>query len=104
MGYILTTDLNDIIDYCKSRCKATILNHNKSNIKYYRGMYKGYMYGISISKYFKTTKTKLTHAKLYHVIKEEKNKIQFTYIKDADIQKGLLESLYDLMNYVSKQN
>ena len=101
MGYLLINDLNDINSYCKSRCKKIINEYNKTTVSYYRGQYKGYMYGISITIYFSKSKTKITNIKLYKLIKDEKNKMQYMYIKDIDFQKGLIDSLYDLMNYVS---
>lgn len=101
MGYLQINDLNDINSYCKSRCKKIINEHNKTTLNYSRGQYKGYMYGISISVHFSKTNTKITHIELYKIIKEEKNKMQYMYIKDFDFQKGLIDSLYDLMNYVS---
>lgn len=103
MGYLQQKDFKDIIDYCKSRCKKIINEHNKSTVIYYRGMYKGYMYGISITTHILKSKTKITNVKLYKIIKDEKNKIQFQYIEDKDLQKGLIDSLYDLMNFVSTQ-
>ena len=75
----------------------------KSTVSYYRGMYKGYMYGISITTHFTKNKIKITHIKLYKILKDEKNKIQHKYINNIDFQKGLLDSLYDLMNFVSTQ-
>ena len=101
MGYLQINDLNDINSYCKSRCKKIINEHNKTTVIYSRGQYKGYMYGITISTHFTKSKTKITHIKLYKIIKDEKNRIQYLYIKDIDFQKGLIDSLYDLMNYVS---
>lgn len=103
MKYIQNKDFNDINSYCKSRCKKIINEHCKTTIQYYRGMYKGYMYGITITTHFINAKVKITHSKLYYIIKEEKNKIQLKYIKDRDVQKGLIESLYDLMNFLSNQ-
>ena len=99
MMYLTVNDLNDINSYCKSRCKKIINEHNKTTVFYNRGLYKGYIYGITISTHF--TKTKITHMKLYKIIKDEKNRIQYMYIKDIDFQKGLIDSLYDLMNYIS---
>ncbi|MEA2072739.1 MAG: hypothetical protein U9O86_04080 [Campylobacterota bacterium] len=61
------------------------------------------MYGVSITTHFTKSKLKTTHIKLYKIIKDEKNKIQYKYIKDIDFQKGIVDSLYDLMNFVSTQ-
>jgi len=101
MGYLLHKDFNDITDYCKSRCKKIINEHNKTTLKYSRGQYKGYMYGISITTHLNKNKIKTTNIKLYKIIKDEKNRIQHQYIKDIDCQKGIVDSLYDLMNYIS---
>ena len=94
-------DLSDINSYCKSRCKKIINEHNRTTVSYCRGQYKAYMYGITITMHFIKSKTKITHIKLYKIIKDEKNRMQYMYIKDIDFQKGLIDSLYDLMNYVS---
>ena len=101
MRYLLLHDLNDINSYCKSRCKKIINEHDKTTLKYSRGQYKGYMYGISLSAHFSKLKVKITQAKLYKIMKDEKNKIQYKYVKDTELKKGLMDSLYDLMNYIS---
>lgn len=101
MGYLLYKDFNDINDYCKSRCKKIINEHNKSTLNYARGQYKGYMYGISITSYLNKNKNRITNIKLYKIIKDEKNNVQHQYIQDRDYQKGIIDSLYDLMNFVS---
>ena len=103
MKYLDTRDLTDISNYCKSRCNKAINEHNKNNIKYYKGKYKGYMYGVTIVNHLTKNKIKITDTKLYQTIKEEKLTIQNKYIKDSDLKKGLIDSLYELMNYVSTQ-
>lgn len=101
MKYLETKDINDIENYCKSRCKKIINEYNKSSITYHRGLYKGYMFGISIVRHISNEKRKTTDTRLYKLFKDEKLRIQSTYIKDGDLNRGLLDSLYDLMNYAS---
>ena len=102
MGYIQTKDLTDISNYCKSRCKKIINEHSKNNIKYYRGQYKGYMYGITVISYISKNKTRLNFSQLYRIIKDEKLNITSKHIKDRDYQSGIVDALYDLMNYLSQ--
>ena len=43
----------------------------------------------------------MSHIQLYKQIKGEKNRVHNIYIKDFDFARGIQDSLYDLMNYVS---
>lgn len=99
--YLQFYELEDLNSYCKSRCQKIIQEHTIPKVNYYRGQYKGYTYGIKVSSNIKNKKLYITHRKLYIIFKDAKHDILAKYLSDPEFKKGLLNSLYDLMNYVS---
>lgn len=102
MGKILQIyEIKEIRDYCKNRCQKAIKEHTNDNIDYHRGLYRGYMYGISITQYYIKKNERLSSSLLYKTIKEQKQQLIYKFISKEQYKKGIIDALYDLMNFVS---
>lgn len=101
MFYVSEATLKDLNNYCKNRCQNIILDIDSTKIYYYRGRYKGYMYIIKLTHYLLLKNIKLRPNELYAFIKLQKNQIFNNYHKEQSFIQGILDSLYDCMNYIS---
>lgn len=99
--YLQIYEIKEIGDYCKNRCQKVIREYTNDNIEYNRGLYKGYMYGVSITQFFIKKNERVNSRVLYNTIKEQKQLMLYKFISQEQYKKGIIDALYDLMNYVS---
>lgn len=104
MKNIQIHELRDINDYSKSRCKKIIQEYSLININYYRGQYKGYIYIIKLVNTIISKNYRMKHYELYNIIKNQKNLVLRKYHPKNDYKNGVIDALYDILNYTSSQN
>lgn len=102
MIYIQQHILKDIENYSSFRCRKIIEEYNTNKIYYYRGQYKGYIYIVKMIKSLIAHNSRLKRFELYNHIKSQKNIVLSKYHPQNDFKSGIVDSLYDIMNYISK--
>lgn len=101
MHNLTPSELKDFINYSKNRCTKIVSEHTNDNIYYYRGLYKGYIYIIKLINHLLTNRINIKRIELYNIIKLQKNNIVGKYHKEQNYIKGITNSLYDCLNYIS---
>lgn len=101
MYYLSLTQIKDLNDYCKNRCQNILLNKDSDNIYYCRGQYKGYIYIIKLTHQLMAKNIKFKREELYNYIKVQKNNLLGKYHKEPSYIKGILDSFYDCLNFIS---
>lgn len=102
MIYLTNKILIDFSNYSKNRCQNILFNLNRNDIYYARGQYKGYIYISKIIHFIIQNRIKIKHKELYNFIKIQKNNLLGKYHKEKMYIQGILDSLYDCLNYLSK--
>ena len=74
---------------------------NKEHLQYFRGKYKGYLYGIKICNKMLKENISLKRYELYNQLKEQKRKAAYNCNIKGGFAKGLEDFFYDPMNYIS---
>lgn len=101
MQRINKTQLLDIQQYSKNRCR-NIIEKLTGNDKYFmKGKYKGYLYisksiGVIIEK-----DVWINKKELYLLVKVQKNSVNATFHKEPEYIRGIVDSLYDILGYIS---
>ena len=101
--YLETYEIKDIKNYCQNRC-IKIVNenlNNKEHLQYFRGKYKGYLYGIKICNKILKENISLKRYELYNHLKEQKRKSLYNCNIKGGFATGLEDFFYDPMNYIS---
>lgn len=93
--------IKDLNHYCKHRCQHIIFNLHSEDVYYYKGQYKGYLYVIKLTSFMQKYKLQPEPKELYHLIKLQKNSMLGKYHKEPLYIKGILNALYDCLNYIS---
>lgn len=101
MQYLTSSQLKDLNNYCKNRCQNIILNLNNKKLYYHRGQYKGYTYILKLSSNLLSKNIRMKPQELYNYIKIQKNNLLGKYHKESSYIQGMLDSLYDCLNYIS---
>lgn len=100
MSYLPIIEIKLYQDYCQSRCRNIIEHKKEDKLDYNRGLYAGYLYGSKVCFQFLQKKIKISKVDLYNFIKEYKNKKYAQYHPSKEYKRGLLDSLYDQMNFI----
>ena len=101
--YLESHEIKDIKNYCQNRC-IKIVNEKidkEENLPYYRGVYKGYLYMIRISNHILKKSITLKRYELYNHLKNELRKVKYDCMIPGPLGRGIIDSFYDLMNYIS---
>ena len=101
--YYQSYEIKDIKEYCQNRCIKIVNEHldNKEHLPYFRGSYKGYLYMIKVCNKLLQKNMNLKRYELYNHLKTQLRKAKYNCNVPGEFSSGLVNSLYDLMNYVS---
>lgn len=101
--FLESYDIKDIKDYCQNRCIKIVNEHldNREHLPYFRGNYKGYLYMIKVCNKLLKQNIILKRYEMYNHIKLQQHKAKYDCTIEGGFGRGLIDSFYDLMNYVS---
>lgn len=102
--FLETYDIKDVREYCQNRCIKIVsehLNYKKEHLPYFRGNYKGYLYGIKICNALLKQRIIIKRYQFYNHLKLQQQRARYNCTIEGGFNRGLTNSFYDLMNYVS---
>ncbi len=104
--YLETFQVKEIREYCQNRCIKIVNEHleNKAHLAYFRGKYKTYLYMIKVCNTLLKKNIQLKRYELYNHLKTQQYKVKYDCTIPNGFGKGMIDSFYDLLNFISDIN
>lgn len=97
MKYLQSYHIKEIKKHCQLQCQHMMVNKAfEKDVKYHRGLWSGYIYGIKICNKIILGSTYYNKHTLYYHFKKKQN----LYIQN----RGVSQALFDIMNFISNIN
>ncbi|MGA1931524.1 hypothetical protein ACH5BF_02190 [Arcobacter sp. YIC-464] len=100
MKYLEIYEIKDFQNYCRNRCTKIVKEYDNEKLYYYRGLYKGYLYGINVCNHLIKINKKISKRDLYFHFKEQNKKPLYTYDSRKGFTRGMTNAIYDMLNYI----